>query len=369
MKILHFFIIPILFFSITEDSLSFASESENFILIENNLTETQKNAQTTEEVGEEKYEEANFVEIQKIGESADFIEASSYCGNSQIEVPEQCDTHNFSGKTCSSFGYDKGSLLCENNCQVISTKNCQNNPSSTPAPTTTPSPTTSTYTGGGGGGYIAPIPTAIPTKHPTDSLIISETSTPIATPSPTDPIPSTTPVSSNIPIATIVPSSTSKPKHSPATVHTPQKIPIKTPQPKQNNLVEVFHNTSNPNININTNATLQTEAKIKNTISNIALEPKIFHNIGLCQNTNTESQHVSETKLNNTSKQINSTKIPDANILKNKYRHYLENIPDWAYILIAFILGCSTRFIGKSNKEYELNKRLDEYSKNLKNQL
>ena len=61
---------------------AFAAESQDFILIDNNLTETQQNAETEELNGEQIIEEANVVEIQKIGESIDFIEANSYCGNS-----------------------------------------------------------------------------------------------------------------------------------------------------------------------------------------------------------------------------------------------------------------------------------------------
>ncbi|MEM6291447.1 MAG: hypothetical protein AAGA54_09290 [Myxococcota bacterium] len=48
----------------------------------------------------------------------------SLCGNSNIEDDEVCDNNSFGGATCSSLGFDNGSLSCINDCGTISTANC-----------------------------------------------------------------------------------------------------------------------------------------------------------------------------------------------------------------------------------------------------
>lgn len=45
------------------------------------------------------------------------------CGNTHKENSEDCDTSDFGGATCQTFGYDEGDLLCTEVCQ-ISTVNC-----------------------------------------------------------------------------------------------------------------------------------------------------------------------------------------------------------------------------------------------------
>jgi hypothetical protein len=55
------------------------------------------------------------------------------CGNGVIEGGEMCDTNNFSGQTCSDFGFSLGTLTCIN-CQSISTVNCSNPPPPPPSP-------------------------------------------------------------------------------------------------------------------------------------------------------------------------------------------------------------------------------------------
>ncbi len=46
------------------------------------------------------------------------------CGNTHKEEVEGCDTNDFGGAFCSSFGYSKGSLVCTDYCE-ISTVNCE----------------------------------------------------------------------------------------------------------------------------------------------------------------------------------------------------------------------------------------------------
>ncbi len=45
------------------------------------------------------------------------------CGNSHKEELEDCDRSDFGGKTCLTYGYQSGSLVCTLNC-LISTANC-----------------------------------------------------------------------------------------------------------------------------------------------------------------------------------------------------------------------------------------------------
>jgi|SRR3989344_5573604 len=63
--------------------------------------------------------------------------ASTSCGDSVIQAPEQCDGANLDGATCDSLGYSGGTLSCASNC-VFNTSQC-----------TAPS-------GGGGGGGGVP---------------------------------------------------------------------------------------------------------------------------------------------------------------------------------------------------------------------
>lgn len=46
------------------------------------------------------------------------------CGNSHRETMEQCDGSSFGVDTCLTYGFDSGSLVCTNQCQV-STMNCE----------------------------------------------------------------------------------------------------------------------------------------------------------------------------------------------------------------------------------------------------
>ena len=52
------------------------------------------------------------------------IEPCYSCGNTYKEEAEECDTNDFGGAFCSSFGYSKGSLICTEYCE-ISTANCE----------------------------------------------------------------------------------------------------------------------------------------------------------------------------------------------------------------------------------------------------
>jgi len=54
-----------------------------------------------------------------------FITSGCYtCGNGHKEEAEECDGNDFGGESCLTFGFDKGSLVCTNNCK-ISTMNCE----------------------------------------------------------------------------------------------------------------------------------------------------------------------------------------------------------------------------------------------------
>jgi hypothetical protein len=63
----------------------------------------------------------------------------SICGDGEIDGTEVCDGDNFGGKSCTTYGYNRGSLLCLENCTRISTENCYTEPGGL---------------GAGGGGYI-----------------------------------------------------------------------------------------------------------------------------------------------------------------------------------------------------------------------
>lgn len=45
------------------------------------------------------------------------------CGNGTMEEGESCDGKDFNGRTCASYGYERGELTCTNFCR-ISTENC-----------------------------------------------------------------------------------------------------------------------------------------------------------------------------------------------------------------------------------------------------
>ncbi len=65
------------------------------------------------------------------------------CGNGILELNEVCDTTNFGGNTCATYGFSAGSLSCSS-CTSIITTACF-------TPVVPPS-------GGGGGGIVWPIP-------------------------------------------------------------------------------------------------------------------------------------------------------------------------------------------------------------------
>ncbi len=346
-----------------------AAESADFILIDNNLTETQQSTQTIDGDEIQAYEEANLIEIQKIGESADFIEASSYCGNSQIETPEVCDTNNFAGKTCSSYGYDTGFLQCLNTCQTISTQYCKNNPTPTPTPIATTIPST----GGGGGGYIPP-PTTQVTPTPTPTLSPTETPVP-ATPVPEiTQTPTATPYIPQIPTATAEATRTPAPTTPPPTptiflppptspsytvapyITTPTQIttgntlqkPLVTEEERESTIGDNNEHT------IENNSENNTGQNIINIGSNTQ-ENDPFHNSA--ENTGEHNPNINSTERNQTQHQTLQEKAYSI------YSEYKHKIPCWIWILIAFILGCLTRFIGRRKKEETLT-----YSENLANQ-
>lgn len=63
------------------------------------------------------------------------------CGNGILELNEVCDLSNFAGKTCATFGFSSGSLICQS-CTTISTASCF-----------TPSPSSPSS-----GGVVLPLP-------------------------------------------------------------------------------------------------------------------------------------------------------------------------------------------------------------------
>jgi len=67
----------------------------------------------------------------------------NFCGNGIAEEPEECDGSDFWGATCSSFGFNSGSLSCDSECRII-TSGCTNTDEGTGNP--------GTGNGGGGGG-------------------------------------------------------------------------------------------------------------------------------------------------------------------------------------------------------------------------
>jgi hypothetical protein len=67
----------------------------------------------------------------------------SVCGDGSIDGFEVCDGDNFGGKTCATYGYNRGYLLCVDNCTRISTEHCYTEPGGMGA-----------GAGAGGGGYV-----------------------------------------------------------------------------------------------------------------------------------------------------------------------------------------------------------------------
>lgn len=58
--------------------------------------------------------------------SAFAVKQEPYCGDGIVnQESEECDGSDFNGKTCKSFGYDYGNLICTNDCK-ISTSSCKN---------------------------------------------------------------------------------------------------------------------------------------------------------------------------------------------------------------------------------------------------
>jgi len=52
------------------------------------------------------------------------IVALSVCGDGEVTGYEVCDGTDFAGKNCGTYGYNRGTLLCLNDCSSISTENC-----------------------------------------------------------------------------------------------------------------------------------------------------------------------------------------------------------------------------------------------------
>lgn len=44
------------------------------------------------------------------------------CGNGTVEGPEQCDGANFDGQSCADFGFDEGTLFCNDECMIEDTE-------------------------------------------------------------------------------------------------------------------------------------------------------------------------------------------------------------------------------------------------------
>jgi len=57
--------------------------------------------------------------------SAIVITQDKYCGDGIKDEWEECDNTDFNGKTCSTYGFAYGNLLCSNECRII-TSNCYN---------------------------------------------------------------------------------------------------------------------------------------------------------------------------------------------------------------------------------------------------
>ena len=47
-----------------------------------------------------------------------------FCGNNTLDLGEVCDSNDFGTQSCTTFGFDTGTLNCNDRCNAISTANC-----------------------------------------------------------------------------------------------------------------------------------------------------------------------------------------------------------------------------------------------------
>jgi len=73
-----------------------------------------------------------------------------YCGNGIIESGEQCDGGDLGGASCSSLGYDTGSLACHAGSCTFDTAGCSNSPSGSSGSGSGGGGSSSSGSGGGG---------------------------------------------------------------------------------------------------------------------------------------------------------------------------------------------------------------------------
>lgn len=338
----------LLLFSFSLFVNTYASESTDFILIDDNFAGSESLGQNENE----DYEEATLIEIQHLGESNNFIESSSYCGNNQIEENEQCDGSNFNGKTCNSLGFTGGTLSCSSSCQTISTSNCIS-PTPTPLPTIIIS-TGGSGGGGGGGGYI---PTATPEPLHSSAQTPTPETTPTLTPIPT---------STTIPNETTAPINSPIPTENPIASYTPQIIYSPNPEPTKKisnigSLIEIDDNQNETNNQNKQNKEEYNNEKIEE-IENDDEEIKSikgsnkeeFIPQSCNQNKEKEIENDDEKKRNGDyfSLKNSAPEQREGNI------SYNENIPCCVWILLAFLLGFFTRhflgyFFDRKEKKYE----------------
>jgi|GEM_PF-4522757 len=75
-------------------------------------------------------EGANWVSLQSFGTSvaignvSDLASVPAVCGNSLVEGIEQCDLSNLNGQTCTSQGYESGTLSCNSDCLSFNVSGC-----------------------------------------------------------------------------------------------------------------------------------------------------------------------------------------------------------------------------------------------------
>ena len=303
--------------------ISYGAESNDFILIDSEFSGSQSLGQNINEDSEE----AQLIDIQHLGESNNFIESNSYCGNNQIEGNEKCDGSNFNGKTCNSFGFSGGSLVCHSSCQEIITNNCITT-------THTPTPTMVISSGGtggnggsgggsgggnGGGGYI-PNATTTPITTP------APTETPIETP--TEPMHSSAPTIS--PTATVSPETSPTPTsilHTNAPTAPPTNKPIirQTEKPQIQQIINTEENMGSI-IEITKDDIEKSNNNKKEEIIKDINENKLF-----IPTFNPEIQYINSQFKNSASEEINRNKQKD--------------ISCWIWLLLAFLLGFFTRHI------------------------
>lgn len=321
-------------------TIGYAAESQDFVLIDSEFSGSQSIGQTESE----DFEEAQLLDIQRMGESNDFIESSSYCGNNQKEETEKCDGTDFNGETCQSNGFQSGSLSCTNFCQTISTQNCI---ASTPTPTATPKPTiiiisTGGGTGGGGGGgtggggyfTIPPTSNPTPTEEPTHSVSPEETNKP-----------------TNTPLAT--PSSTITPEES----FQPSESPESTPQQSQEPQEAQHQETNTPEEN---------NSETHNNIGSIIeIDNEIDTKFSAKDNEVLTGNFSEEREIGNKDevydyeerKSFIPTYTPNAQYINSEFKNAPpeqyekminrnnETLPCWIWILLAFLLGFFTRHV------------------------